>query len=204
VILGRDGILNDYPRRPRQVARGMEPDPGRAGGRGAAQPAGWHTVVATNQSGIGRGMIDMASVNAVHLPTCNKRLMAGGRAHRRGVLLPAHARRRLRLPQAPARPDEDIGKRFDVAIHEVHLVGASLRDLQTARAAGCQPHLLRGDRLAAAPPGTLEQMLQQVPGARVHQDLAAFAEWLVQHERELARQAGEPLERDSGAVPLHR
>jgi hypothetical protein len=26
----------------------------------------------------------------------------------------------------------------------------------------------------------------------------------VQHERELARQAGEPLERDSGAVPLHR
>jgi D-glycero-D-manno-heptose 1,7-bisphosphate phosphatase len=28
--------------------------------------AGWHVVVATNQSGIGRGMIDMAAVNAVH------------------------------------------------------------------------------------------------------------------------------------------
>jgi D-glycero-D-manno-heptose 1,7-bisphosphate phosphatase len=40
--------------------------------------AGWHVVVATNQSGIGRGMIDMAAVNAVHAHM-NQRLMAAGR-----------------------------------------------------------------------------------------------------------------------------
>ena len=28
--------------------------------------AGWHVVMATNQSGIGRGLFDMASLNAVH------------------------------------------------------------------------------------------------------------------------------------------
>ena len=64
--------------------------------------AGWHAVVATNQSGIGRGMIDMASLNAVHAHMMQL-LAEHGRAHRRRVLLPAHARGPLRLPQAAAR-----------------------------------------------------------------------------------------------------
>ena len=41
--------------------------------------AGWHVVVATNQSGIGRGMIDMASVNAVHAQMMKNLQLLGGR-----------------------------------------------------------------------------------------------------------------------------
>ncbi len=66
VILGRDGILNDF--RDDHVKEPEEwyPVPGALEAVARLNHAGWHAVVATNQSGIGRGMIDMASVNAVH------------------------------------------------------------------------------------------------------------------------------------------
>ena len=66
VILGRDGILNEY--RDDHVKSPDEwvPVPGALEAVARLNHAGWHVVVATNQSGIGRGMIDMASVNAVH------------------------------------------------------------------------------------------------------------------------------------------
>ena len=41
--------------------------------------AGWHVVVATNQAGIGRGMIDMAAVNAVHAHMNQLLAAQGGR-----------------------------------------------------------------------------------------------------------------------------
>ncbi|MFN4116719.1 MAG: D-glycero-beta-D-manno-heptose-1,7-bisphosphate 7-phosphatase, partial [Inhella sp.] len=77
-----------------------------------------------------------------------------------------------------------------------------LRDLQTALAAGCQPHLVRGDRLAAAPADRLEEMLAEAPGARVHEDLAAFADWLLDEERRQRAQRGEPVDPDSRPAPL--
>ena len=65
--------------------------------------AGWHVVVASNQSGLGRGLFDVASLNAMHAKM-HKHAGRGGRARRRGVLLSARARRGLPLPQAAAGP----------------------------------------------------------------------------------------------------
>ena len=53
------------------------------------------------------------------------------------------------------------------------MVGASMRDIQTARAAGCA-HLLRGDRLGALSLVQIMDMVAQVPGTIVHEDLGAF------------------------------
>ena len=44
----------------------MGADPGALEAIARLNHAGWHTVVATNQSGIGRGLFDMASLNAMH------------------------------------------------------------------------------------------------------------------------------------------
>ena len=52
-------------------------------------------------------------------------------------------------------------------------------DLEAARAAGCQPHLVRSGRAAVADEATIAQWLAAVPGTRVHQDLAAFAEHVI-------------------------
>jgi D-glycero-D-manno-heptose 1,7-bisphosphate phosphatase len=66
VILGRDGVLNVYRDDHVKAAEEWVPVPGALEAVARLNHAGWHTVVATNQSGIGRGMIDMASINAVH------------------------------------------------------------------------------------------------------------------------------------------
>ena len=66
VILGRDGILNEYREDHVKAPEEWVPVPGALEAVARLNHAGWHVVVATNQSGIGRGMIDMAAVNAVH------------------------------------------------------------------------------------------------------------------------------------------
>jgi D-glycero-D-manno-heptose 1,7-bisphosphate phosphatase len=63
--------------------------------------------------------------------------------------------------------------------HSVHMVCDTVRDLLAAQAAGCKPHLVKSGRAAALAPEQVQRMLTQVPGTRVHDDLAAFADWLL-------------------------
>jgi D-glycero-D-manno-heptose 1,7-bisphosphate phosphatase len=201
VILGRDGTLNRYRDDHVKSADELEPLPGAFEAVARLNHHGWHTVLATNQPGIGRGLLDMGSLNAVHLRLNQLLQKVGGRID--AAFFCPHAPEdgchcRKPLPGLI----EEIGRRFDVAMHEVHLVGASLRDLQTAQAAGCQPHLVRGDRLAGVPEERLTELLSQVPGARVHDDLSAFVEWLLYEERRQRQARGEALPADSAPAPL--
>ena len=79
VILGRDGILNVYREDHVKAPDEWEPIPGALEAVARLNHAGWHTVVATNQAGIGRGMIDMASINAVHQRMMQRLHEVGGR-----------------------------------------------------------------------------------------------------------------------------
>ena len=140
--------------------------------------AGWHTVVATNQAGIGRGMIDMAAINAVHAHM-NQLLMAqGGRVD--AVFFCPHTPEdncECRKPKPGMMLD--IGRRYGVDLAHVPMVCDTLRDLLAARAAGCEPHLVLSGRAAAADDAQVQQMVAQVPGARVHADLDGFADFLL-------------------------
>ena len=66
VILDRDGTINhereDYIKSPEEWV----PLPGALEAIARLNHAGWHVVVATNQSGIGRGLFDMVALNAMH------------------------------------------------------------------------------------------------------------------------------------------
>ena len=189
VILGRDGTINryrdDHVKSPEELER-----------------AGWHTVMATNQPGIGRGLIDMASLNAVHLRLNQLLAEKGGRLD--AAFFCPHAPEdncncRKPLPGLI----EQIGERFGVDLKNVHMVGASVRDLQTAHNAGCVPHLVRGDRLAGVDEAQLQEQIALVPGSRVHQDLAAFAETLIHAERRARAQSrGESAEPDTAPGDL--
>ena len=88
-----------------------------------------------------------------------------------------------------------IGERFGIDLAEVPLVGDSLRDLQAGSAAGCPTHLVRTGKAAELDEAGIEWICRQVPGTRVHADLAAFAEHLIQRERALRGAAGKD---DSG------
>lgn len=187
VILDRDGTLNitrpDYIRSPEQ----WQSVPGAMEAVARLNHAGWSTVVACNQAGLGRGLFDMATLNAVHRKLNEELAEHGGRLD--GVFFCPHTpedRCDCRKP-LPGLYHE-IGRRYGVDLAEVPAVGDTLLDLQAAHAAGCEPHLVRSGKAAQADDATIAQWVAQVPGTRVHEHLMAFAEFLISREREARAQ----------------
>ncbi len=181
IILGRDGILNHYRDDHVKAADEWRPIDGALEAVARLNHAGWHAVVATNQSGIGRGMIDMASVNAVHAHMMRLMQVAGGRID--AVFFCPHTPEDLCDCRKPAPGMmRDIGTRYGIDLAPVPMVADTLRDLQAAQAAGCEPHLVLSGRAAGLGAEQVQQILSQVPGATAHDDLGAFADHLMQRD----------------------
>jgi|SRR5438105_9942503 len=194
IILDRDGTINedrdDYVKSPEEWV----PLPGALEAIAKLNHAGWHTVLATNQSGLGRGLFDMAMLNAMHARMNQMLAKHGGRID--AVFFCPHAPEeqcecRKPLPGLM----ELIAERYGVNLKDVPLVGDSLRDLQAGIAAGCPTHLVLTGKAGQLDPLQREQMLQQAPGTQVHADLCAFADSLISDER---RSRGLTGESDSG------
>jgi D-glycero-D-manno-heptose 1,7-bisphosphate phosphatase len=181
VILGRDGILNEFREGHVTAPEEWVPVAGALEAVARINHAGWHVVVATNQSGIGRGMIDMSAVNAVHARMHQELQTQGGRID--AVFFCPHTPEDhcdCRKPKPGLLLD--IGHRYGVDLDTVPVVGDTLRDLQAASAAGCEPHLVLSGRARGLDDEALQQLLAQAPGARVHDSLGAFADFLLQRD----------------------
>ncbi|MBX3637692.1 MAG: D-glycero-beta-D-manno-heptose 1,7-bisphosphate 7-phosphatase [Rubrivivax sp.] len=189
VILGRDGILNEYREAHVTAPEEWVPVPGALEAVARLNHAGWHVVVATNQAGIGRGMIDMAAINAVHAHMYQQLMAQGGRID--AVFFCPHTPEEGCDCRKP-RPGMmlDIAHRYGVGLRLVPMVGDTLRDLQAAVAAGCEPHLVLTGRAAGLGDEQLRQMMVQVPGTQVHADLGAFADFLMQRDHVADSTAG--------------
>lgn len=193
VIFDRDGTLNHD--RDDFVTSADEwlPIAGALEAVARLNHAGWHAVIATNQSGLGRGLFDMAALNGIHLKLTQQLAAEGGRID--AVFFCPHTPAegcdcRKPLPGLPLQ----IGERYGIDLKNVPMVGDSLRDLQAAAAAGCEPHLVLTGKAAGSSAEQLAEWQAAVPAMRVHADLAAFAEFVIQRER-AAR--GLPEQRDS-------
>jgi D-glycero-D-manno-heptose 1,7-bisphosphate phosphatase len=190
IILGRDGILNEFREDHIKAPEEWVAVPGALEAVSRLNHAGWHVVVATNQSGIGRGMIDMAAVNAVHAHMLRSLAALGGRID--AVFFCPHTPEdncdcRKPLPGMAL----EIGRRYGVDLRQVPMVGDTPRDLMAAQAAGCEPHLVRSGRAAALDAGQLAALVEQVPGTRVHSDLGELASHLLEREHQRDSQSGE-------------
>ena len=173
VILDRDGTINedrdDFVKSPDEWL----PIPGSLEAIARLNHAGWHTVVATNQSGLARGLLDMATLNAIHAKMNRALAELGGRID--AVFFCPHGPDdgcSCRKPK-PGMFDE-ISQRYKVGLKGVPVVGDSLRDLQAGAAAGCEPHLVLTGKSAKGQPDGLPA------GTTVHTDLAAFADFILQ------------------------
>jgi D-glycero-D-manno-heptose 1,7-bisphosphate phosphatase len=182
IILGRDGILNEYRDDHVKAAAEWVPIPGALEAVSRLNHAGWHAVVATNQAGIGRGMIDMASVNLIHAHM-NKLMQAQGARLDAVFFCPHTPEDRCECRKPLPGMMLEIGRRYGTDLHQVPVAADTLRDLQAAQAAGCEPHLVRTGRAAVLDDSQIEQWRQQVPGVRVHADLAALAEHLIARQQ---------------------
>lgn len=182
-ILGRDGILNEYRDDHVKAPEEWRPLPGALEAVARLNHAGWHAVLATNQAGIGRGMIDMASMNAVHAHMMQLLQRVGGRID--AVFFCPHTPEdecdcRKPLPGMM----KQIGQRYGVDLATVPMVCDTPRDLQAATAAGCEPHLVRTGRAASFDEAMLQRAIGQASGTTVHKDLAAFADFILHRERQ--------------------
>jgi D-glycero-D-manno-heptose 1,7-bisphosphate phosphatase len=126
-------------------------------------------VVATNQSGLSRGLFDMATLNAIHAEMHRAVSQAGGRID--AIFFCPHAADANCQCRKP-RPGllREIGARLDVELEGVPMVGDALRDLQAAAAVGCKPYLvLTGKGRKTSDEGGLPA------GTETYPDLAAIA-----------------------------
>jgi D-glycero-D-manno-heptose 1,7-bisphosphate phosphatase len=169
VVLDRDGVINldseHYVKSPEE----WKPLAGSLEAIARFTQAGFRVVVATNQSGVGRGLFDMAALNAVHNKMHKAVNQLGGRID--AVFFCPHAEDAgcaCRKPQ-PGMLLE-IAERFNVALAGVPAIGDALRDLQAASAAGARPILvLTGKGEQTLKSGGLPE------GTEIHKDLAAAA-----------------------------
>ena len=178
VILDRDGTLNVLPAGDDFVATSddWQPLPGALEAVARINRLGWHAVVATNQPGLGRGLFDVATLNAVHTKMHRLLSAAGGRID--AVFYCPHAPGEACGCRKPAAGlFEQICERYGLAPADVLVVGDSAVHLQAGAALGAQLHLLCG---GAEPPDDMPALV------RTHQDLSAFADYLA---REAANDA---------------
>lgn len=185
VVLDRDGTINEDRDDYVKSADEWVPIPGALEAVARLHQAGWHVVVATNQSGLGRGLFDMYTLNEMHAKMNALLAPLGGRID--AVFFCPHApedqcRCRKPLPGL----FEAIGERFGVEMAGVPAVGDTLRDLHAASAVGCAPHLVRTGKAAALDAAGLQAMRDKIPGLAVHADLAAFVDALLAGERRRA------------------
>lgn len=160
VILDRDGVVNFDSDQFIKSPDEWIPIPGSLEAIARLNQAGYRVVLATNQSGIGRGLFDMATLNAIHDKMHKALAQVGGRID--ALFFCPHAADSKCECRKP-RPGmfEEISKRFNMELDGVPAIGDSLRDLQAAVALGAQPILVRtgkGEKTLAAgnlPEGTL-------------------------------------------------
>ena len=183
VILDRDGTINEdsleYVKSPEE----WQPLPGALEAIARLNHAGWRVVVASNQSGLGRGLFDVATLNAMHAKLHTLLAAVGGRVD--AIFYCPHApddKCRCRKPESGLF--EQIAERYGVELKNVPTVGDTARDLVAGAAVGCEPHLVLTGKAAALRGQPLPADFPA--GTQVHADLGAFADFLLARESAVA------------------
>ena len=141
VILDRDGTINEDSDQYIKSPAEWKPIPGSLEAIARLTQGGWRCVVATNQSGIARGLFDMATLNAIHAEMHRAVTQAGGRID--AIFFCPHAADsncECRKPKPGLL--REIASRLDVELAGVPMVGDSLRDVAAAAAVGAKPYLV--------------------------------------------------------------
>ncbi len=168
IILDRDGVINQDSDHFIKSPEEWKPLPGSLEAIARLTQAGYRIVVATNQSGVARGLFDMTTLNAIHEKMHKACAQAGGRID--AVFFCPHAAEancECRKPKSGMI--QEIAERYGMDLAGVPSVGDSLRDLEASARLGAQPILvLTGKGQKTQAKGGLPE------GTLVFPDLAAF------------------------------
>jgi D-glycero-D-manno-heptose 1,7-bisphosphate phosphatase len=170
VILDRDGVLNreaegaGYVREPAE----FHWLPGALEALAILRRAGVRLTIATNQSGVGRGLMSAAQLAAVHAHMQAQAAAAGGALD--AVLVCPHAPQALCLCRKPAPGLIQAAiVRSGIPAAESLVVGDDARDLEAARRAGVTAALVRTGK------GRQTEAQLSATDVAVYDDLAQLA-----------------------------
>ncbi len=159
IILDRDGVINfdsdQFIKHPDE----WKPIPGSLDAIAKLTREGWRVVVATNQSGLARGLFEMATLNAIHAKMHKAVMVAGGRIEA-VFYCPHSAEMECACRKPKSGMYHEIATRYARDLEDVPIIGDSLRDLQAAVEVGARPMLVKSGKgmktLAAGgfPPST--------------------------------------------------
>jgi D-glycero-D-manno-heptose 1,7-bisphosphate phosphatase len=173
IILDRDGVINYDSDQFIKSPEEWKPLPGSLEAIAHLNQAGYRVVVATNQSGVGRGLFDLPTLNAIHDKMHKACAQVGGRID--AVFFCPHAADsscECRKPKSGMI--REIAERYGMDLTGVPSVGDSLRDLEASVRLGAQPILvLTGKGQKTQAKGGLPE------GTLVYPDLAAVAATLI-------------------------
>jgi D-glycero-D-manno-heptose 1,7-bisphosphate phosphatase len=159
IILDRDGVINQDSDTFIKTPDEWIPIPGSLEAIARLNQADYRVVVATNQSGIARGIFNIMALNAIHQKMHAAAQSVGAEID--AVFFCPHSADDscdCRKPQPGML--QTIAKRFDVSLRGLPMIGDSLRDLQAGFVVGCAPYLVltgKGESTKAKgglPPGT--------------------------------------------------
>ncbi|MDR2690159.1 MAG: D-glycero-beta-D-manno-heptose 1,7-bisphosphate 7-phosphatase [Azoarcus sp.] len=169
IVLDRDGVINFDSEQFIKSPDEWRPIPGSLEAIARLNRWGWRVVVATNQSGVGRGLFDMDMLNAIHDKMTKSLAQVGGRLD--AIFYcphPADSTCECRKPKPGMLVQ--IGECFNVDLTGLPVVGDSLRDLQAGTTVGAAPFLVltgKGKKTSEDP--------ALPPDTRIFPDLAAVA-----------------------------
>jgi D-glycero-D-manno-heptose 1,7-bisphosphate phosphatase len=176
IILDRDGVINvdsdDFIKSPSEWA----PIPGSLEAIARLKRAQYQVVVATNQSGVARGLFDMDMLNTIHMKMIQGIRQRG--AELDGIFFCPHGPDDgcdCRKPKAGLF--EQIADRLKVNLNGVYAVGDSERDVLAAKKAGAQPVLV----LTGKGKKTLKSS-SHIADVPVYNNLAEFTDALLNQE----------------------
>lgn len=176
IILDRDGVINHDSDAYIKSAEEWHAIPGSAEAIGRLTRAGWRVVIATNQSGVARGLFTAQELNRMHSKMRQEVAAAGGRIDAI-FACPHHPDHTCDCRKPRPGMLHDIARRYDQPLAEIPLVGDSLRDLQAGAQTGCQLWLVRTGN------GTQAQHHPDLPPeTRIRDNLAAVVDSLLELE----------------------
>lgn len=141
IILDRDGVINhdssDFIKAPEEWL----PIPGSLEAIARLKKAGWIVTVATNQSGLSRGLFDETTLELIH-QHMYRHLTDVGASIDYLVWCPHGPNDRCRCRKPEPGMYLQIADYFKCCLHNVPIVGDSKRDLDAAVAVGASPILV--------------------------------------------------------------
>lgn len=174
--MDRDGVINADSAEFIKSADEWQPLPGSLEALARLRAAGFTVAVASNQSGVGRGLLSLETLAEIHRAMYRQVEAAGGRIDR-VFFCPHHPDEGCDCRKPRAGLFRQIAAHYGVDLTGVPAIGDSGRDIEAARVAGARPILVRtGNRLEAARGAG--------PGIETYSDLAAAVDAILSEKNE--------------------